>query len=31
MRVWAGEEIVITECGESIALLIPERPVELKK
>ena len=31
IRVRAGEEIVITECGESIAQLVPERPVELKK
>ena len=31
IRVRAGEEIVITECGESIARLVPERPVELKK
>ena len=30
-RVQAGEEIVITERGESIARLVPERPVELKK
>lgn len=31
IRVQAGEEIVITERGESIARLVPERPVELKK
>ena len=31
IRVQAGEEIVITERGESIARLVPERPVEAKK
>ena len=30
-RVQAGEEIVITERGESIARLVPEKPADLKK
>jgi prevent-host-death family protein len=30
-RVRAGEEIVITQRGEPVARLIPERPVEPKK
>ena len=31
IRVRAGEEIVITQRGEPVARLIPEKPVELKK
>ena len=30
-RVRAGEEIVITQRGEPVARLIPEKPVEAKK